>query len=326
MCNPFTRAASGALSRGSTGVEEVFPVPKRNRGMRRRVVRFPGWLVALLGAATLLHSAPVTIPFSPRDGRVFLPAQVNGTGPLTFLLDSGYELIMLNPSHAQSLGLRRVGGVTIVGIAGEERAETFGGVMFDFGGTQYQPRRVAALPSDARKRGRDGVLGSGFFKRFVVEIDSRAGQVRLHEPAEFHYDGSGEVLPLTFNGDVPVIEVGLALTNQPALARLKIDTGCDGGVCLGCGFVQQQGWTNAPGRGASTRSGVGGGTRTRRVQLAQVELGRLSTAHVGAHLFDSASPGGDGVAGHLGMEVLKRFTVIFDYAGKRLILEAYPAR
>src|ERR1051325_6267548 len=287
-------------------------------------------LEALFAAAVALtvarSSATDPITYSSRDGRVILPAKVKGSGPFKFLLDTGYELTMLNPPHAQSLGLRKAGGVTIVGIAGEERADTFGGAVFDLGGEQFMPRRVASLPSDSRLRGRDGILGSGFFKRFVVEIDSRAKQARLHEPQAFNYTGSGEIIPFTFNGEVPVISVSLALAGKSsAPARLKIDTGCDGGVCLGREFVEQNGWNEAAESGATgTRSGVGGGTKTRRVELSQVQLGKFNAERVTADLFGGAAPGGPGIAGHMGMGILRRFKVTFDYERKRLILETYP--
>jgi predicted aspartyl protease len=284
--------------------------------------------IALLGVTTVpMRAAPLAeIPFTTRDGRVTLNATVNGAGPWRFLLDTGYELVMLNPQHAQQLGLRRVGGVTIVGISGEERADRYAGAVFDFGGAQFTPRSVAALPSDARRRGRDGVLGSAFFRRFVVELDWRAGHVRLHEPATFQYPGRGEVVPLSFHGEVPVVDAQLTLGAHPAApARLKIDTGCDGGVCLGSRFVQQHGWQETAKNGAgTTRSGVGGGSRTRQVKLSRVALGNTAATGVSAHLFEDTAPGDAQTAGHLGAEALKQFTVILDYSRRRMILENAP--
>lgn len=277
-----------------------------------------GLLCASLRAAPL-----VEIPFTTRDGRVTLPATVNGAGPWRFLLDTGYELVMLNPQPAQQLALRRVGGVTIVGISGEERADRYAGAVFSLGAAQFTPRSVASLPSDARRRGRDGVLGSAFFRRFVVEVDWRAGRARLHEPAAFQYTGRGESVPLAFHGEVPVVDAQLTLGAQPAApARLKIDTGCDGGVCLGSRFVDQHGWQETAKNGAgTTRSGVGGGSQTRQVKLSRVALGNQTAASVSAHLFAGTAPGDAQTAGHLGAEALKQFTVIFDYTRQRMILE-----
>ena len=87
---------------------------------------------------------PVTISFSERHGRVFVPAKINGSKPLTFLLDTGYGITMIHPDIVESLGLTRAGHMTIVGIAGEERAGTYSGAEFDLNGAIYKPRRVAS--------------------------------------------------------------------------------------------------------------------------------------------------------------------------------------
>ena len=74
---------------------------------RSRALAVSGGIALLALAITSVEAAtPITIPYSSRDGRVLLPARVNGTGPLNFLLDTGYELIMLNPQHTQRLGLK----------------------------------------------------------------------------------------------------------------------------------------------------------------------------------------------------------------------------
>jgi predicted aspartyl protease len=281
------------------------------------------WLTAVTARAEPLAE----LPFVTRDGRILLAATVNEAGPWRFLLDTGYELVMLKPQHAQTLGLRRVGGVTIVGIAGEERADRYAGAVFRLGAATFSPRSVAALPSEAQRRGRDGVLGSAFFRRFVVEMNWHDSVVRLHEPATFAYNGRGRVVPLSFHGEVPVVEARLALEGHPAApARLKIDTGCDSGVCLGHRIVEQHGWQEPARNGTGTaRAGVGGGSTTRRVRLDGVTLGELTSAAVEAHLFPGTAPGDERTDGHLGVQVLQQFTVFLDYSRRQMILEQPPA-
>jgi predicted aspartyl protease len=284
-------------------------------------------LIMLLAAGNACAEPLAELPFLTRDGRITLTATVNEAGPWRFLLDTGYELVMLKPQHAQTLGLRRVGGVTIVGIAGEERADRYAGVVFRLGAATFSPRSVAALPSEARRRERDGVLGSAFFRRFVVEMNWHDSVVRLHEPATFAYSGRGREVPLSFHGEVPVVEAVLTLEGHPAApARLKIDTGCDSGVCLGSRFVEQHGWPEPARTGTGTaRSGVGGGSMTRRVPLSGVSLGGVAAAGVEGHLFNSTAPGDERTDGHLGVQVLQQFTVFFDYSRRRMILEPPPA-
>jgi len=254
-----------------------------------------------------------------------VPARMNGSNALSLLLDTGYDMTMLHPDHVESAVLKRTGRITIVGIAGEEPAGVFEGPSFDFSGVIWKPRRVAALSANnqGRSRRRDGVLGSGFFRRFVVEINSRDKTVTLHEPGGYTYSGPGEVLPLTFKSSTPVVEAAIRLPDQSEVkAQLEVDTGCDGALCLGKHFVEahQLAPTNSPSR-TGGRVGVGGGTRTRSGQLPQLLLGRLAIEKPSASFFLEGSPVDAPLAGHVGWELLRDFKVIFDYGRKRMILE-----
>src|SRR5437868_5703381 len=92
-------------------------------------------------------AALVEIHCTIRGGRVLVPLRINASDPLSFLLDTGYSMTMLRADIAAKLELKRVGGVTIAGIAGDERADVFEGVTLELGGAAYSPRRVAALPA-----------------------------------------------------------------------------------------------------------------------------------------------------------------------------------
>jgi predicted aspartyl protease len=254
-----------------------------------------------------------------------LPTRLQGTNELSLLLDTGYGMTMLHPELVEAAGLRRTGRITIVGIAGEEPASVFEGPEFAFAGFTWKPRRVAALLADnqGRSRRRDGVLGSGFFRRFVVEIHSRDKTVALHEPDRYVYSGAGEVLPLTFKSTTPIVEALIRLPDESETrAQLEVDTGCDGGLCLGRHFVEahQLSATNTP-TGTGERVGVGGGTRTRRGRLPQLRLSRLTVERPSANFFLEGSPSDPPLAGHIGWDVLRQFKVVFDYRRQRMILE-----
>ena len=268
-------------------------------------------------------SPPVSVPIVLARGRVMVPATVNGSKPLSLLLDTGYGISMIHPDLVPSLGLKRVGQITIVGIAGEEEAGAYSGAVFDLGGFTYAPRRVASLPSEARAshRRRDGILGAGFFRRFVVEIDSRNKTLRLHEPKSFEYGGAGEVIPLQFTEDTPIIEAALVWPGRALVrGRFEVDTGCDDGLCLGRDFVDSQQLKAEEGTGGGTKQGVGGGAQIRQGSVAQLQLGRFTLDKPPVNFFTEGSPAGKGCAGHIGMAALGHFKVIFDYSRRRMII------
>jgi predicted aspartyl protease len=270
----------------------------------------------------------VTIPFELARGRVTVPVRVNESKPLSFLLDTGYTITTIHPDLLEPLGLKRAGRVTIVGIAGEEEAGTYANAVFDIGGLKYTPRRVASLPSEAqsRRRRRDGILGTGFFRRFVVEIDSKAKMLRLHEPTSFHYAGPGEIVPFKFRKDTPVVEAAIVSSDQRAVwGRFELDTGCDDYLCLGHDFVREHQLNSAASDWEEgEKQGVGGGARIRSGHLPQLQLGRLTIDKPLANFFLDGSPVDRGLAGHIGLAALRRFKVVLDYSRQRMILEPAP--
>ena len=276
-------------------------------------------------AVAQTNSASVQIPVRLRDGDLMTQVRVNGSEPLSFKLDTGFGITTIHPKLAEQLQLTPNGHMTIVGIAGEERADTYGGLTFDFGGKSYAPRRVASLPSEAHRRWRhrDGILGAGFFRRFVVEIDLDKKLMHLHEPKDFVYTGAGEIFPLEFKRDTPIIDASIVVPGQSVLTgRFEIDTGCDDAICIGHDFVSanhllEEGKTENP----DFKRGVGGSAKIQSGNVTELRLGRLTVKKPSSNFFLEGSPAGDGQAGHIGIGALKQFKMILDYSRNRMILE-----
>lgn len=259
-----------------------------------------------------------------------VPVSLNGSNGLSFMLDTGFSMTMIHPSLVEPLRLQRAGEITIAGIAGEERAPTYEGVLFDIGGVKYEPRRVAALGSDGnRRRRRDGILGSGIFRLYVVEIDFARSQLALYSPTSFSYAGKGEIIPLRFRrgGTTPIIEATINATNGAAIhGEFEIDTGCDSGLCLGREFIETNHLLDGSDTRAGGKFGVGGGAKTRNGHVAQLQLGAAKVEKPDTDFFLEGSPVDHGLAGHIGIGVFKHFKVIFDYSRRQMILERPASR
>src|SRR5262245_46847229 len=136
------------------------------------------------------------------SGLPFVPVSINGSKPLSFLLDTGFEASALDSAAAARIGLRpsdmrkeNVPGGTI-------RAGRFHGVRLKMGDLELPNEELSALPlgSLAPLVGRrvDGIIGHSILSRYVVDIDFPAGRVRLLRPSEWTHTGPGLVLPVTF--------------------------------------------------------------------------------------------------------------------------------
>jgi predicted aspartyl protease len=303
--------------------------------IRLRSAALPGLrLLLLLAGSPLLAQTPLEItntmavlPLENRRNHIYVRPGVKGAErPVTMMLDTGFTLTTLKPDLVETLPVRRSGRTIIMGIAGKEEAPVYDGLVFTFGNLSYAPHRVAALPSDRGSRRVDGTLGLSFFQRFVVEMDQNT--LRLHEPASYHYTGSGEVLPFKLEKRIPVIDATLPLPGrEPVQGRFEIDTGCTSCLCLGSEFVRSHELLKAAGAtAASDRDGIGGGVSTHEGHLPQLRLGTLGIEKPSTSFFREGSPAEPGLAGHIGWDALRRFKVIFDYSRQQLILEQVPAK
>jgi hypothetical protein len=276
-------------------------------------------------AETNASLASVVVPIRIRHGDLLVETRINRSEPLEFKLDTGFGVSIINPKRAESLQLERVGHMGIIGIAGEEQAETYKGAVFDFHGKTYEARRIAALPSEGQRhwRRRDGILGAGFFKRFVVELDVPRKQMTLWEPEQFTYQGKGDIIPIRFKRDTPIIDAEIVSEGAQAIkAAFEIDTGCDGCICLGHDFVTANHLLEgADAAGKDARTGVGGSAEIRSGSLAELRMGKAVIKKPSVNFFLEGSPAGQGQAGHIGLEVLQNYRVTFDYSRLRMILE-----
>ena len=290
--------------------------------MTRRILTAIVLLAGFISAAAE-DSLIATIPIKLHHHRIILEAKLNDAGPHTFLLDTGCTIPTIHPKLVDELKLQPSGRVRINGIAGVERAPTYRDVTFLLGDARYKPRRVASIPSERdHSRKRDGVIGSGFFETFVVEIRPRDKVARLHSPANFTYSGKGEVVSFRLSDEIPVVEGSIELSDGTNLTgEFELDTGCDSGICLGEHFVKENSLVTKLSGKESEKFGVGGSVETADVRIPVFRLGSREFKNAQADLFLDGSPVDKPLIGHIGMGVLGKAAVIFDYSRKRIIIE-----
>jgi PDZ domain/Aspartyl protease len=296
-------------------------------------------LAATIAAAVLLTvsrampGAPAVVPFELINRHIVIGATVNGSAPLSFVLDTGDKLAIVDLGRARQLGLAlgreaRVGGLGSSQLTG----------YFVTGATVTVPAVpraaqpvVLALPLAplASRLGHDfdGLLGADFIRQFVVEIDYAARTVTLHDPAEFHYTGSGEVVSIHFNAaGHPVIQASVTpLGGEPIAATFLVDIGAGTGVSLHSPFAAAHHLPAAadPTIRAIGIRGAGGEGSGRFGRLASFRIGALTLSRPLA-LFSEDTAGAfanAAIDGNVGYDILRRFRVFLDYTHERMILE-----
>ena len=133
--------------------------------------------VVTLQSSQATAKAPVTIPFELNGRHILLKGKVNGQ-PLSFVLDTGDQVAIVDLDVAKRLNLELTGEVRVGGAgAAISTGSMVKNATFTLDGLDgfSQPVRMA-LPlgrvlSPRSGRPFEGIIGEEFIKQFVVEID-----------------------------------------------------------------------------------------------------------------------------------------------------------
>ena len=272
------------------------------------------------------------IPLDLVDNRIYLPVKVNGSRPLTFILDTGASLSALNLKRARETGLRlRDLGEQINVGAGEGRTTVFTSkdVALRVAESEFTAKEVLVTPLDELEtligRPVDGILGYEFLSRYVVEVNYAARTATIHDQQTYQYSGKGEIIPIRVTGGQPILLARISFGGRdPIEGPFHVDSGMTKALSFKRPFVDKhQLLAGARNTFPCPSFGVGGEVRCVCGRAQTLRIGNLVISDVVAE-FSQAATGATAntsSSGLIGGEILRRFTVVFDYVHKRMILE-----
>ena len=267
------------------------------------------------------------------ENYVLIKARVDGSEPLTFLLDSGGGSgLVLYYKAAEALKLKSAGKGK-GGGAGESTFETASikGASLSLSGVTMNNQTFVVFPPEKNGmtggRAVDGVIGYSLFSRYVVEIDYQSRVVNLYEPALYQYTGGGESIPLNILSNVPFVRMQVPLAGRkPLEGRFIVDTGAGRfALILNTPLVASNNLLAVPQKTITEpgASGVGGEVKLIAGRWPGLQIGHFTLTDPVIHFAQDKKGAfaSSDFSGVIGGELLSRFKVIFDYAHKRMILE-----
>ena len=292
----------------------------------------------------------LAIPFELDDNLIYVRVSVNGSRPLSFILDTGaHSIIQARQARSIGLKLKLIGQAGGIGANQPDVYLVTEKVSFSLPGVALSPRRLVAVSLDAvescvnefiideggrnipsdrskqsgAKRDVDGILGKEFFDQFVVEIDYAHRLLNVYDRSSYKYAGSGKDIPLEVGEQHIFAQAQIrAAGRAPLTGRFLLDTGSAQAVSLMKPFMDEhhllpstEGMTSLPvcglGGYAKEKSWIG--------TLEALQLGEFKVAAPVTE-FRLSEPTTD-ADGFIGGAVFRRFKVIFDYSRRRMILE-----
>jgi hypothetical protein len=271
----------------------------------------------------LSDNGRIIIPFEFYRNKFRFKATINGHA-CNMLLDNGSlwdELLIFGSPKVDSIGFEITGEMAI----GNTKADIATGIIVGFKDVVFREQTAVITRYDANLpnlwKGFDGQVSATFFKHFVVRIDFDEAVIELIPPGQFTYTGTGRTFSMhpgpfasrtmsanimTPNGKTVTLDL---LIDLGGLHPLYLPIGRDDRITLPPDAVEA-----SLGRGLFSQKGYLGTTQS--VRIGDYTLKRVPTA------FTIVEKNAD-VYGNtmIGLPLLRRFNVIFDYLNERIILE-----
>ncbi|HYL26732.1 MAG TPA: aspartyl protease family protein [Candidatus Nitrosotalea sp.] len=266
-----------------------------------------------------------TIPITLVENHVNLDVMLNGKGPYHFIFDTGGSNVV-DPAVAKEIGAIGSGSAQASGVGSQTESLSFARVStLQVGDAVLKNQLFAVAPTRmgfgiSAGRPVDGLIGWEVLARFITTFDYAKDRVVLALPGTTQAPAGGHVVPFVFYSTQPQI----ACTIDTMPAECTIDTGARDTITFMTPFVTAHPQvvplvTTAVGVDGFGFGGPALGKlgRVEEIGIADFRLtnlvGDFSNQTQGA----LATPF---IAANIGGNLLRRFTVTFDYGAQTMTL------
>ncbi len=283
------------------------------------------------GACEILNDNGIAeFPFELYRGDIRFQCEVNGR-QVHLLLDDGYlwdQLLFWGGPAVDSLGLKYDGEAGL-GKDGSDKlmSKTASGITVSFPGVEFSEQSAVVTPSSSGNAtmwsGSVGQISAGLFKHFVVDMNFDKMMITLIDPEKFEYHGGGVGVPWEPLGDGPrSIPATLKLADgRDVPMKLFMDLGYNEQLLL---VTAGEHNITAPDKKLPASLGF----NIQRVETRGF-IGRLPQIDIGGYQLSDpvvsyvAEECNDHTVAEamIGLGVLSRFNLVFDYYGQLLYFE-----
>lgn len=279
----------------------------------------------------------ITVPFKLLNNLIILPVEVNGVS-LNFLIDTGVEQsILFSLDETDEVQFEQIEKIKIKGFGINDAFDGFKSVkntlkINDF--VDYNHTLFLVLDQNINISSQvgfpvNGILGYHFFKNHKIKIDYNHNKITFYSSKNKTLAKnlkSFSSIPIIFHESKPYLYSQLVNTDKSTLLRAKllIDTGNSDAVWL---FENQNDsiqiaekyFDDYLGRGFSGDV-FGKRARILKFNIADFEFSNPLISYPDAIASSAINPL-IGRVGSVGSELLRRFTIIFDYPENKMYLK-----
>src|SRR5690606_940054 len=177
----------------------------------------------------------VTIPFRFANNFILLDVRIYGILPMQLIFDTGAEhLILFKRQYTDLLQVTYDKRIPVMGadLSREIYALITRNALVEVDGLDPRPHDILVLEEDYFNLDEmigtpvAGLIGGGFFKNLIIQIDYKRRRLTLIDPAGFDPPGDHLALPMTVRTQKPYIRAEAGLQDGTVVqVDLLVDTG-----------------------------------------------------------------------------------------------------
>lgn len=273
----------------------------------------------------------ITMPFRIIRNMIVIKVKINDKGPFNFILDTGAGMMIItDPTLVDSIGVVSKRMIKIGGLGEGEDAEAYvtAPLNIQMPGLVSNDVSAAILKKDHFNLSSyagmpiHGLLGYEFFASLAVRISFSDSTLNICRPKDLRPYGRSFRIPLSIEDRKPYLHAMVTYPNDKQQnCKLVVDIGAGHPISIE-NLIKVNGW---PAKSIPANLGVGlnGPINGYISRIKSVKLGKFTMDDVLAAFPDSSEKIMTSVPrdGNLGIGILKRFNVIFDYADSVLYLK-----
>ncbi len=305
--------------------------------MKKYILLFFGFLAsfALKAQDDFLmekHKKKVVIPFKLINNLVFIPIKVNGI-ELNFLLDSGVdETILFSMEDKKEVSFKNIEKIKLRGLGSEEEIEGLKSTnnILETHGLKSANHLVYIILDQGFNLSShigipvNGIIGYKFFKNNIVEVNYQKKRIFVHQNNEkirIALNKKFKAIPITIERSKPYLMASAIVKNVNIPAKLLVDIGNSDSF-----WVFENDKIKLPEKNFPDFLGKGfsGDIEGHRAKIDEFSLADFDFKNPIVSFPDSSSIKNVKMVvnriGSVGGEVLKRFTIVMDYADKKMYL------
>ena len=306
------------------------------------IKRFCAIILLLLCSSVLSASAQyfdlakgkhVTIPFKMVRNLIVIQLKINEKGPYNFVVDTGVGFMLITePSLVDSINIPNKRTIKVSGFGEGEDYEAFvtPPIKIDIPGLVSTNITAAILKKDRFNLSSyagvpiHGLLGNEFFSHLAVKVSFADSTLQVCYPYAMHYFNKDSRIPITIEEGKPYVTTDVVYNNGTRKkSKLIVDLGA--GHFISLENVKNKHELQTKFIEANLGVGIKGQISGLLSRIKEVDLGKYKMKDViAAFPEDETRALSVPRDGNIGIGLLKKFDIIFDYPNNAMYLR--PAR